>query len=139
LARLGPTGTPLIAGEEERTQKVFGDYVSIYDFSRSIEDGATVPHYDENPIPELQLTNKDLNGYMEELLEADELVDAQERLLERKFACEYHLMTREDRLETIAEDLVQHFATAQKANRAYAHIYDSYFGAGRSAYEDAAV
>jgi len=36
------TGTPLIAGEE-RTKEVFGDYVSIYDFQQSVEDGATVP------------------------------------------------------------------------------------------------
>lgn len=42
-AFLGFTGTPLIAGEEERTREVFGDYVSVYDFARSIEDGATVP------------------------------------------------------------------------------------------------
>jgi type I site-specific restriction-modification system R (restriction) subunit len=39
---LGFTGTPLIEGEEERTREVFGDYVSVYDFARSVEDGATV-------------------------------------------------------------------------------------------------
>ena len=50
-AFLGFTGTPLIAGEEERTREVFGDYVSIYDFARSIEDGATVPLYYENRSP----------------------------------------------------------------------------------------
>lgn len=45
------TGTPLIAGEEERTRQVFGEYVSIYDFKQSVEDGATVPLYYENPVP----------------------------------------------------------------------------------------
>ena len=50
------TGTPLIAGEE-RTREVFGDYVSIYDFQQSIEDGATVPLFYENRTPELHLTN----------------------------------------------------------------------------------
>jgi type I restriction enzyme R subunit len=54
------TGTPLIAGEE-RTREVFGDYVSIYDFQQSIEDGATVPLFYENRTPELQLVNPDLN------------------------------------------------------------------------------
>ena len=54
------TGTPLIAGEE-RTREVFGDYVSIYDFQQSIEDGATVPLYYENRTPELHLINPDLN------------------------------------------------------------------------------
>ena len=48
------TGTPLIAGEE-RTREVFGDYVSIYDFQQSVEDGATVPLFYENRTPELQL------------------------------------------------------------------------------------
>ena len=47
------TGTPLIAGEE-RTKEVFGDYVSIYDFQQSVEDGATVPLFYENRTPELQ-------------------------------------------------------------------------------------
>ena len=50
------TGTPLIAGEE-RTKEVFGDYVSIYDFQQSVEDGATVPLYYENRTPELQIIN----------------------------------------------------------------------------------
>ena len=51
------TGTPLIIGEE-KTREVFGDYVSVYDFRQSVEDGATVPLYYENRIPELQLTNE---------------------------------------------------------------------------------
>ena len=50
------TGTPLIAGEE-RTREVFGDYVSIYDFQQSVEDGATVPLFYENRTPELKLKN----------------------------------------------------------------------------------
>lgn len=54
------TGTPLIAGEES-TREVFGDYVSIYDFQQSIEDGATVPLFYENRTPELQLVNPALN------------------------------------------------------------------------------
>jgi type I restriction enzyme R subunit len=108
-AFIGFTGTPLIAGEEEKTREVFGDYVSVYDFSRSIEDGATVPLYYENRIPELQLTNQNLNEDMTDLLEAAALDEEQEKLLERQFAREYHLITREDRLETIAEDLVKHF------------------------------
>lgn len=107
---LGFTGTPLISGEEERTREVFGNYVSVYDFARSIEDGATVPLYYENRIPELQLTNKDLNQDMARLLEDAELDEDQERKLEREFAREYHLITRAERLDTIAKDVVQHFA-----------------------------
>ena len=106
---IGFTGTPLIKGEEERTREVFGDYVSVYDFARSIEDGATVPLYYENRIPEVQLTNQELNRDLEALLEAAELDEAQEKKLEREFGREYHIITREDRLEAIAKDLVAHF------------------------------
>jgi type I restriction enzyme, R subunit len=106
---IGFTGTPLIKGEEERTREVFGDYVSVYDFARSIEDGATVPLYYENRIPEVQLTNQELNRDLEELLEAAELDEDQEKKLEREFGREYHIITREDRLEAIAKDMVAHF------------------------------
>ncbi len=74
-----------------------------------MEDGATVPLYYENRIPELQLTNEDLNEDMERLLEEAELDEAQEKKLEREFAREYHLITRDDRLEAVAEDIVEHF------------------------------
>jgi len=106
---LGFTGTPLIKGEEERTREVFGDYVSVYDFARSVEDGATVPLYYENRIPEVQLTNEDLNRDLEALLESAELDEDQEKKLEREFGREYHIITREDRLEAIAKDIVAHF------------------------------
>jgi type I restriction enzyme R subunit len=106
---IGFTGTPLIKGEEARTREVFGDYVSVYDFAQSIEDGATVPLYYENRIPEVQLTNQELNRDLEELLEAAELDEAQEKKLEREFGREYHIITREDRLDAIAKDLVAHF------------------------------
>jgi type I restriction enzyme, R subunit len=81
----------------------------VYDFARSIEDGATVPLYYENRIPEVQLTNQELNRDLEELLEAAELDEAQEKRLEREFGREYHIITREDRLEAIAKDMVAHF------------------------------
>lgn len=102
------TGTPLIVGEE-KTRQVFGDYISVYDFQQSVADGATVPLFYENRIPELQLVNEDLNEDMERLLEEAELDEAQEKKLERDFAREYHLITRDDRLEAVAEDLVEHF------------------------------
>ena len=102
------TGTPLIVGEE-MTRDVFGDYISVYNFRQSIEDKATVPLYYENRIPELQLTNENFSDELEEILESADLDDAQERKLEREFGREYHLVTREDRLDKVAEDLVTHF------------------------------
>ena len=103
------TGTPLIEGEE-KTREVFGDYVSVYNFQQSVADGATVPLYYENRIPELELTNDDFNDDMERLLEEAELDDAQEKKLEREFARQYHLITRDDRLEAVAQDVVAHFS-----------------------------
>lgn len=102
------TGTPLIAGEE-KTREVFGDYISIYNFRQSVEDGATVPLYYENRIPELQLINEDLDEDLNQLLEEADLNEEQEKKLEREFSRQYHLITRDDRLEKIAEDIVSHF------------------------------
>ena len=102
------TGTPLIAGEE-RTREVFGDYVSIYDFQQSIEDGATVPLFYENRTPELQLVNADLNDEIYALVEDAALDPEQEARLERELGRQYHLITRDDRLETVARDIVRHF------------------------------
>jgi type I restriction enzyme R subunit len=107
-AFLAFTGTPLIAGEE-RTRQVFGDYVSVYNFRQSIEDRATVPLYYENRSPEVQLLNPDFNSDMERILEEAELDGDQEKRLAREFAREYHLITDDDRLDTVAEDLVDHF------------------------------
>jgi type I restriction enzyme R subunit len=102
------TGTPLIAGEP-RTKEVFGDYVSIYDFQQSVEDGATVPLFYENRTPELQLVNPDLNEDIYNLIEAAELDPEQEAKLERELSRQYHILTRDDRLETVAKDIVRHF------------------------------
>src|SRR3984893_12088771 len=102
------TGTPLIVGEE-RTREVFGDYVSIYDFQQSVEDGATVPLFYENRTPELQLVNPDLNENIYSLIEAAELDPEQEARLERELSRQYHILTRDDRLETVAQDIVRHF------------------------------
>jgi len=108
-AFLGFTGTPLIRGEEERTREVFGDYVSIYNFGQSIEDGATVPLYYENRIPELQLKNEYLNDDLNQLLDDAMLNEEQERRIERDFSQMYQIITRDERLDRIAEDVVQHF------------------------------
>ncbi|NNM69009.1 MAG: type I restriction endonuclease subunit R [Gallionella sp.] len=102
------TGTPLIAGEE-RTREVFGDYVSIYDFQQSVEDGATVPLFYENRTPELHLDNPDLNDDIYELIENADLSDEAEKKLERELGRQYHLITRDDRLDTVAQDIVRHF------------------------------
>ena len=107
-AFMGFTGTPLMEGEEV-TRREFGDYVSVYNFRDAIEDGATVPLYYENRIPELQLVNEDFADELAELLEEAELDEDAEGQLARKFGKEYTLLTRPERLRTVARDLVRHF------------------------------
>ena len=106
---IGFTGTPLIDNEEQKTKETFGDYVSIYNFQQSVEDGATVPLYYENRIPELQINEKEFSEKMEELLENISIDEDQEKKLNREFEREYHLITRDDRLNKVAEDCIRHF------------------------------
>ncbi len=110
-AFIGFTGTPLIKGEDSRTREVFGDYVSIYDFAQSVKDGATVPLFYEARKPELQMNTDELREDLEALLEDAQLDEAQEQRLNREFARQYHLITRDHRLDKIAEDLALHFST----------------------------
>jgi type I restriction enzyme, R subunit len=84
-AFIGFTGTPLIAGEEERTREVFGDYVSIYDFAQSVADGATVPLYYESRLPELHLTNEDLGDEIARVIDDADLSEDEEDALARRF------------------------------------------------------
>lgn len=102
------TGTPLIAGEE-RTREVFGDYVSIYDFKQSVDDGATVPLFYENRTPELEITNPDLNDEIYQVIDEADLDEDQEERLKKVLGQRYHLITRDDRLDAVAKDIAHHF------------------------------
>jgi type I restriction enzyme R subunit len=105
---IGFTGTPLLVGEQA-TRREFGDYISIYNFRQSVEDNATVPLFYENRIPQLELTNTELNEEIADAIESADLDEAQENKLEREFSRELHLITREERLDEIAQDIVTHF------------------------------
>jgi type I restriction enzyme R subunit len=105
---IGFTGTPLLVGEEA-TRREFGDYISIYNFRQSVEDNATVPLFYENRIPQLELTNTEINEEIADAIESADLDEAQENKLEREFSRELHLITREERLDEIAKDIVTHF------------------------------
>ena len=107
-AFMGFTGTPLVVGEE-LTRREFGDYVSIYNFRDAIADGATVPLYYENRIPELELVNETFSEELNALLEEAEVDDEAEGRLVRRFGREVALIGRPERLRTIARDLVRHF------------------------------
>jgi type I restriction enzyme R subunit len=107
-AFIGFTGTPLMAGEE-LTKEVFGDYVSVYNFKESVDDQNTVPLYYENRIPELQLANDHLTEDIAEICDRAELDEDQEQKLEREFGRDYHLITRDERLDRIGQDIVTHY------------------------------
>src|SRR3989338_152148 len=106
---IGFTGTPLMAKGEEKTRETFGDYVSVYNFGQSVADGATVPLYYENHVPRLENVNENLERDLNKVMEFYELNDQEEEKLEREFSTFYHLVTREDRLDAIARDIVSHF------------------------------
>ena len=103
------TGTPLIEGEQERTRQVFGEYVSKYNFKQSVDDGATVPLYYENRFREMELDNGQFDEEFQRTLEEAELNETQEEKIKQEFQREYHVITRDGRLEAIAEDIVSHF------------------------------
>ena len=102
------TGTPLL-GNDRKTNQWFGDYVSEYNFKQSMDDGATVPLFYEKRVPQVLVQNENLSEEFAEIVEDENLDAAQEEKLENRFAKEIEVIKREDRLETIAKDIVYHF------------------------------
>lgn len=106
---IGFTGTP-IEKDDKSTPAVFGDYIDIYDISRAVEDGATVPIYYESRLARIELNEDEkpkIDAEIAELTE-DEAQTEQERL-KRKWASVEALVGSEKRLALVAEDLVKHF------------------------------
>ncbi|MEI6175810.1 MAG: type I restriction endonuclease subunit R [Verrucomicrobiota bacterium] len=102
------TGTPLL-GSGRKTNQWFGEYVSEYNFQQSIDDGATVPLFYQKRVPQVLIQNDDLDDEFVEIVEDENLDDAQRQKLENKFSKEIEVIKRDDRLETIAKDIVFHF------------------------------
>lgn len=106
---LGFTGTPLIDEEKELTKNIFGEYVSVYDFKRAIEDEATLPLRYINKGEKLDIENPELDERMAEILEDENLDEDQQKKLAYLFQKNYPILTAEPRLDAIAKDLVWHF------------------------------
>lgn len=102
------TGTPLL-GSRELTKNWFGDTVSEYNFKQSIEDEATVPLFYHKRVPQVLLQNDDIDDDLAEIVEDEELTTEQQKKLEREFSQEMSVLKADDRLETIARDIVYHF------------------------------
>ena len=106
---VGFTGTP-IELQDANTRAVFGDYISIYDIRRSVEDGATVPIYYESRLAKLALDKAErplIDPEFEEATEGEE-VERKERLKTRWAQLEA-VVGAEKRVKQIAEDIVAHF------------------------------
>jgi type I restriction enzyme R subunit len=106
---IGFTGTP-IEKADANTRAVFGDYISIYDVERAIEDGATVPIYYEGRLARLALDEKErprLDKDFEEATEGEEV--AQKEKLKTKWAALEAIVGAEKRVRLIARDIVEHY------------------------------
>ena len=106
---VGFTGTP-IELEDANTRAVFGDYISVYDIQRSVEDGATVPIHYESRLDRLELDESErpaIDPDFEYATEGEE-VEGKERL-KTKWAQMRAVVGAENRIKQIAEDIVDHF------------------------------
>ena len=117
-SRIGFTGTPLLSNDNI-TARTFGGYISIYDFKRAVDDGATVPLYYENRGDKIQdLHNPEITDRILDAIEAADLdVDKQDKL-EAEFAKEIHLLTAEPRLRSIARDFAGHYSDLWTSGKA---------------------
>ena len=117
-SRIGFTGTPLLSNDNI-TARTFGGYISIYDFKRAVDDGATVPLYYENRGEKiLDLHNPEITDRILDAIEAADLdVDKQDKL-EAEFAKEIHLLTAEPRLRSIARDFAGHYSDLWASGKA---------------------
>ncbi len=106
---IGFTGTPIEA-EDVNTPAVFGHYIDVYDISRAVEDGATVPIYYESRLARIELDDDEkpkIDEEVDALTEDDSEID-QERF-KKKWSTVEALVGSKKRLVLIAQDLVTHF------------------------------
>lgn len=117
-SRIGFTGTPLFASDNI-TERTFGGYISIYDFKRAVDDGATVPLYYENRGEKiLDIDNPEINDRILDAIENADLIESEQEKLEREFSKEIHLMMAEPRLDAVAQDFVKHYTDLWTSGKA---------------------
>lgn len=106
---IGFTGTPIELADAS-TRAVFGDYISIYDIKRAVQDHATVPIYYESRLAKLALLESErpkIDPGFEEATEGEE-VERKEKL-KSKWAQLEAVVGAEKRLALVAQDIVEHF------------------------------
>src|SRR2546425_7648698 len=109
-AFIGFTGTPLFK-HDELTRRIFGSYVSRYDFKRSEEDHSTMKLVYESRGEMLGIARLDLNDRIAEAVEKADLDPDQTALLEMLLGKDYEVITADDRLDKLAADFVEHCTT----------------------------
>ena len=107
---IGFTGTPLFK-HDELTKRIFGGYVSRYDFKRSEEDQSTVKLVYENRGEKLGIARLDLNDRIADAVEKADLDPDQQALLEKLLGKDYEVITADDRLDKLAKDFIEHYST----------------------------
>lgn len=101
------TGTPIL--KDGLTKNWFGEYVSEYNFSQSIEDGATVPLYYKKSVPSVVQVNEELSDNAQEILDRYDLSEEQLQKLDKEYTTLFEVVKRDDRLDEIAKHIVKHF------------------------------
>ena len=112
---IGFTGTP-IELTDKNTRAVFGDYISVYDIQRAVEDQATVPIYYESRLAKLELNEAEkprIDPQFDEVTEGEE-VERKEKL-KSKWAQLEAIVGSEKRLKIVAKDIVEHFGRRLEA------------------------
>ena len=102
------TGTPLL-GSKRLTNQWFGDYISEYNFTDSVNDGSTVPLFYSRRVPEVWLNNDYLDDDVLDIIENDNLTEAETRALENSSSRIIEVIKRDSRLDQIAKDIAHHF------------------------------
>jgi type I restriction enzyme R subunit len=112
---IGFTGTP-IELTDKNTRNVFGDYISIYDIQRAVEDGNTVPIYYESRLAKIDINKKErplIDPQFEEVTEGQEV--EWKETLKSKWAALEAVVGTEKRISLIARDIVDHYENRQTA------------------------
>lgn len=117
-SKIGFTGTPLLANDNI-TERTFGGYISIYDFKRAVDDGATVPLFYENRGEKIKdIENPEINDKILDAIEKADLDPTQQDKLENEFKKEIHILTAQPRLDAIAQDFVKHYSDLWTSGKA---------------------
>jgi type I restriction enzyme, R subunit len=106
---IGFTGTPIEA-DDVNTPAVFGNYIDVYDISRAVEDGATVPIYYESRLARIELDEDErpkIDAEVDALTEDD--VESDQERFKQKWSTVEALVGSDKRMELVAEDMVRHF------------------------------